>query len=329
MKKLFPLLLLPFLFFFTACPGDDVIEEEDIDIIEEVNSDSHENTPTAQINSNGHKYVDLGLSVYWAERNIGEYSDSYPGDLYAFGELQSKDTYKSSNYIGWQGDIVSKEMGGDWRLPTLSEYDEIIDKCKYDVFTRSGYDVLKVVGPNGNYIYFPYSSYLGDGIGYMAWYWTSSPYNSTKAGVFHFDRKTVSSGNIDRYNGFLVRGVLPKNNNGGTNTGGNNSGGTGTNSAGNTGGGSSSDSFYCTNFTFNSSQTTATVNFDFNERVSSATIKYGKSSASSFVSSDISAKRVFARITGLTKGTTYKVKCTAKGTNGLSYTADDSFYTNP
>ena len=43
--------------------------------------------------SNGHDYVDLGLSVKWATMNLGAAKISDPGGYYAWGETGKKDDY--------------------------------------------------------------------------------------------------------------------------------------------------------------------------------------------------------------------------------------------
>ena len=43
-------------------------------------------------------YVDLGLSVMWATCNVGADKPEEPGDYYAWGEINTKKSYKESNY---------------------------------------------------------------------------------------------------------------------------------------------------------------------------------------------------------------------------------------
>ena len=45
----------------------------------------------------GHEYVDLGLSVKWATRNIGAKSPEDYGRYFAWGETTTKSEYNSSN----------------------------------------------------------------------------------------------------------------------------------------------------------------------------------------------------------------------------------------
>jgi hypothetical protein len=82
------------------------------------------------------------------------------------------------------------------------------------------------------------------------------------------------------------------------------------------GGGYSSTDFYFTNFTSNVTKNSITVKFYTSERPSSATIYYGTSSASKAVSTDITAKQISTTMKGLTPGTKYYFKCSAKSSSG-------------
>ena len=49
---------------------------------------------------NGYDWVDLGLSVKWATKNVGASSPSDYGGYYAWGETETKSSYDLSNYFG-------------------------------------------------------------------------------------------------------------------------------------------------------------------------------------------------------------------------------------
>lgn len=61
---------------------------------------------------------------------------------------------------GSQYDIVRWNWGGSWRIPTKSEIQELYTKCKFEKTTHHGVDVIKVTGPNGNSIVFPFTGCL-------------------------------------------------------------------------------------------------------------------------------------------------------------------------
>lgn len=117
--------------------------------------------PSPSNNLNGHTAVDLGLSVKWATCNIGA---NYPED-------------RGQYFLGKEYDIARNEWGGSWRMPTVSEMQQLMNQC-YWTWTGKGY---RITGPNGNSIFLPitgrkyrdpYSTTLyfnGEGF-----YWTGS-----------------------------------------------------------------------------------------------------------------------------------------------------------
>ena len=107
---------------------------------------------SAQVDNNGHDYVDLGLSVLWATRNIGASSSTDPGDKYAYDETTVKSEYTSSNYVGGEGDVAALRWGGEWRLPTKSELSELVFGCSWKINTKGGVEVITATGPNGRSI---------------------------------------------------------------------------------------------------------------------------------------------------------------------------------
>ena len=183
--------------------------------------------------------VDLGLSVYWAVKNVGASSETDYGNYYAWGEIKTKSDYSSSSYkfgdiyydsptkysasdnlFELQGgdDVAAVELKGDWRMPTEAEYQELINKCTFKKSTRSGKNGIVVSG-NGASIFFPASGARDSGTGLSGQgtyghYWSSSLYSgyNYKPGVeFYFDYSASSpvpkTKNNHRYFGFSVRAV--------------------------------------------------------------------------------------------------------------------------
>ena len=93
-----------------------------------------------------YKMVDLGLSVCWAEHNVGASSPEKYGDYFAWGETEPKSNYTEETYkyydktkktyidIGkdissTKYDVARAQWGDNWRMPRLEEIKELIDKC--------------------------------------------------------------------------------------------------------------------------------------------------------------------------------------------------------
>jgi len=122
--------------------------------------------------ANGHDYVDLGLSVKWADRNVGAKYPQDQGDLFAYGETKTKTSYTQENYsfkatsenyetvtLALSNDAVRANWGGTWRIPSNIELYELVTFCKWtfrELNGKKGYDVVSMVpGYKGNSIFIP------------------------------------------------------------------------------------------------------------------------------------------------------------------------------
>lgn len=111
--------------------------------------------------------VDLGLSVKWANCNMGAQQPQEIGAHFAWGELETKDIYDWSTYFdpdckeisgsisGTGYDVVSKVWGGNWRIPTLADMQELCDKCTWTWSELEGQTGCLVTGPSGASIFLP------------------------------------------------------------------------------------------------------------------------------------------------------------------------------
>lgn len=137
--------------------------------------------------NNGHEWVDLGLSVKWATCNVGALNPTEFGNYFAWGETSPKDYYSLKNYkfyvsgdldtrvvfskyvcekergsidnkrrLDYSDDAANVNWGGTWRMPTASEWDELINNCTWTLVEqpeRYGFDVMSNI--NGNSIFIP------------------------------------------------------------------------------------------------------------------------------------------------------------------------------
>ncbi len=145
--------------------------------------------------------VDLGLSsgILWATCNIGASSPSEIGDYFAWGEREPKDVYGWDTYklcrgsynsifkytetdgkkvLDSQDDVAKSMLGGEWRIPTKEDMEELVEECEWKWTSLNGQLGWKVIGSNNNYIFLPASgaasSYRIAGVNELGRYWTAT-----------------------------------------------------------------------------------------------------------------------------------------------------------
>ena len=142
--------------------------------------------------------IDLGLpsGTKWASCNVGATKPEEYGGYYAWGETEAKDTYSWENYVHCNGtkatchdigsdisvteyDVAHVNWGGNWRMPTMAEYQELVDNCTSEWITLNGINGCKFTSNiNGNSIFLPAAGYRwGNDSLYVderGYYWSSS-----------------------------------------------------------------------------------------------------------------------------------------------------------
>lgn len=185
--------------------------------------------------------VDMGLSVKWASVNLGARKPSDFGTYYAWGETKPKSFYAWDTYL-WSrdntqfltkyspsdgktkldasDDAARANWGGDWRMPTAEECEELADpeNCKWEWITQDGTNGYRVTSKKtGKHIFLPITGFrFYAGIQFRAvygYYWTSSLYqdNPNKAWCLEFNVTDVSvyHGKLssNRFSGRCIRAV--------------------------------------------------------------------------------------------------------------------------
>ncbi len=168
---------------------------------------------------NGHEYVDLGLSVKWATCNVGAAKPEDFGGYYAWGETYSKVLYTWKNYrfrasgnsysdikfskyeddvysailgkkvnkitLDKADDVANQEWGGDWRMPSKEEIEELVWNCDWVWTTLNGVNGVRITSNVEGYtdrsIFIPASGYKDDSkqfqTGKYGYLWSSTNTN--------------------------------------------------------------------------------------------------------------------------------------------------------
>lgn len=158
--------------------------------------------------------VDLGLSVMWANCNLGAQSPEEYGGYFGWGDptgmLWDGDgiyrqagafVWNTDNYGGMNPpteiggtmlDVVTTHWGNSWHTPSALEARELRTQCEWKLCSQDGRNWYEVIGPNGNSIIIPLagiygilpkkgSSLLMEGplhTNFIGFYWTSSICNT-------------------------------------------------------------------------------------------------------------------------------------------------------
>ena len=175
-------------------------------------------------NPKEYEYVDLGLpsGLKWATHNIGATSPEEYGDYFAWGEVFTKDEYTEANSFtygkpmddisGTEYDAATINWGGDWRMPTKTEMQELIDHCTWTWTTQKGVYGYKVTSKtNGNSIFLPAAGYRTgtspNNAGRVGYYWSSSSRDTQNANHLSTYSSSFSVDDYSRYYGYSIRPV--------------------------------------------------------------------------------------------------------------------------
>ena len=171
--------------------------------------------------------IDMGLSVYWADINLGARTSSEKGFLVGWsdvtGEIHStQDKFyprltPPENIMSTVFDLATSLLGTDWHTPSNVEIQELIDNCTWKK-TVSGY--VATSKKTERKLFFPFTGYregeeeqdVNNG-----YYWSS--YANIKSKTFDayymtwVDKETPTVETLSRHCGLAIRPVctIPNN----------------------------------------------------------------------------------------------------------------------
>lgn len=192
--------------------------------------------------TNVHEYVDLGLPSgnLWATCNIGATNPQDEGDLFAWGETETKNHYDWDNYkycdnngmikytdedglylLEASDDAATVNWGGGWQTPSCDDFEELqahtMCGLVYSTIGTKRMVFLRCIGFNGNYIELPVGFQSEEGYYLSYWYWSNTRHDNDCAYIYfipaHIEQgfifgTTLNQMGTQRYEGNHIRPIL-------------------------------------------------------------------------------------------------------------------------
>lgn len=168
--------------------------------------------------------LELPSGTLWADRNIGASSPEDYGYYFAWGETEPKDgNYDADAYtfletpknLPTANDAASVYWGCYWCIPTVEQFNELLENCKWEWWTRENtIGVLFTSKINYRKIFFPAAGVKWPKLeneGKEGYYWTSSIYDKGVAYHLRFYQGKCDLSFYYRHFGFSIRAVQKKN----------------------------------------------------------------------------------------------------------------------
>lgn len=177
--------------------------------------------------------IDMGLpsGVQWANCNVGAESLADEGLFFSWGNVEghamgegydfSQSVYDTTTGAAVDADLSLDQdaarvnLGGPWRMPSFTEFQELVENCTTVWTTLNGvYGRLFTSNVNGNTLFFPAAGYYdGESLrnrGSNGYFWSRNYQSATNALYMFFDSSAVypKGSSRSRYSGFTVRAVM-------------------------------------------------------------------------------------------------------------------------
>lgn len=197
MKKIQIILLLIGAIVISGCFGEDLSELKRIVEINNKKEPEPEPEPGTKPESgkdttfvDDYEFIDLGLSVKWANKNLGAADTDSLGNRY---KLVNKDGVEAQN-VDISGTLYDPAytLNNAMRLPTCAQWNEL-QNCTWKYEALGSHFGFRVTGSNGNSIFFPMDP--NDLSRTVFNYWTGDHYQYNSEEYYIF-RISYSSGRV-------------------------------------------------------------------------------------------------------------------------------------
>lgn len=184
--------------------------------------------------TSAYEMVDLGLSVKWANMNVGAETPQDNGLYFSWGNVDGHAVDENGNVVDYsfdettyastlggqytgstldaEHDAATVNMGDGWRMPTIADTMELVNNTTQTVDTENG-GMIFTSKTNGASIFIPFagdSAWNGAGaFGTMGFVWSSSTNGSSAAYVLGCNKGGIADSDAgkSKHVGMSVRGV--------------------------------------------------------------------------------------------------------------------------
>ena len=105
-------------------------------------------------------------------------------------------------------------------MPTKDEFEELLEKCSWEIATVNGIQGYRATGPSGKSIFFPAILKVVSSTDlWQVHYWSKTPYYYEYGGAYwqetawtlylYVNTSTHSTNRMERYIGYPVRAISP------------------------------------------------------------------------------------------------------------------------
>lgn len=179
----------------------------------------------------GLEAVDLGLpsGTLWADKNIGATNKTDAGLYFSWGNIEgyaenSGYDFSSANYSSTVGgsltasftpgdstyDAAAVVLGGTWRMPTKTEFEELLNSCTWNWGSVNSVSGYTVTGQNGNSIFLPVTGhYEGTSLSNTKYVncWSTTYYSDSQEWDLELGQNSRMTNVRYRYYGMPIRAV--------------------------------------------------------------------------------------------------------------------------
>jgi hypothetical protein len=162
----------------------------------------------------GNNYLEVDVNGYYdVIFTFDYYYETLTAEAVLIRAVDEEETTVELYELELEDDVANVLWGGQWRIPTEAQQEELISYCTWTWYTLNGVDGYKVTSNiNGKSIFLPAAGYMDYNskysVGTNAYYWSNTLVDITGTGVYVLSL-SYSNVNIDTDNRLYGQSIRP------------------------------------------------------------------------------------------------------------------------